>query len=84
MEAENKKDQTLEDVFEQLDEVVKKLEGEAVSLEDSFQLYHEGMELLKICNDKIETIEKKVMILDKEISAGQRRSPKRDHGGDGV
>ncbi len=49
MEAENKKDQTLEDVFEQLDEVVKKLEGEAVSLEDSFQLYHEGMELLKIC-----------------------------------
>ena len=65
-EAENKKDQTLEDVFEQLDEVVKKLEGEAVSLEDSFQLYHEGMELLKICNDKIETIEKKVMILDKD------------------
>ena len=63
MEAENKKDQTLEDVFEQLDEVVKKLEGEAVSLEDSFQLYHEGMELLKICNDKIE---KKVMILDKD------------------
>ena len=63
MEAENKKDQTLEDVFEQLDEVVK---GEAVSLEDSFQLYHEGMELLKICNDKIETIEKKVMILDKD------------------
>ena len=66
MEAENKKDQTLEDVFEQLDEVVKKLEREAVSLEDSFQLYHEGMELLKICNDKIETIEKKVMILDKD------------------
>ena len=66
MEAENKKDQTLEDVFEQLDEVVKKLEVEAVSLEDSFQLYHEGMELLKICNDKIETIEKKVMILDKD------------------
>ena len=28
MEAENKKDQTLEDVFEQLDEVVKKLENE--------------------------------------------------------
>ena len=29
-------------------------------------MYHEGMELLKICNDKIETIEKKVMILDKD------------------
>ena len=28
MEAENKKDQTLEDVFEQLDEVVKKIRRE--------------------------------------------------------
>ena len=34
-------------IRDRLDEVVKKLEGEAVSLEDSFQLYHEGMELLK-------------------------------------
>ncbi len=66
METENKTVQTLEDVFGQLDEVVEKLEGESVSLEDSFQLYHKGMELLKICNAKIETIEKKVMVLDKD------------------
>ena len=49
MEAENKKDQTLEDVFEQLDEVVKKLEGEAVSLEDSFQLRSEERRVGKEC-----------------------------------
>lgn len=57
-------EQTLEQVFEQLDEVVEKLEGESVSLEESFQLYHKGMDLLKICNDKIDTVEKKMMILD--------------------
>lgn len=58
------KEQTLEEVFEQLDKVLEKLEGETVSLEESFQLYHEGMDLLKTCNDKIDTVEKKMMVLD--------------------
>ena len=57
-------DKTLEMVFQELDEVVKKLEGEAISLEESFQLYHKGMDLLKVCNEKIDTVEKKMMILD--------------------
>ena len=57
-------DKTLEEVFEQLDEVVKHLEGETISLEDSFRLYHQGMELLKVCNDKIDLVEKKMLVLD--------------------
>ena len=57
-------DKTLEIVFQELDEVVKALEGEAVSLEDSFKLYRKGMDLLKVCNEKIDTVEKKMMILD--------------------
>ena len=58
------KDKSLEEVFEQLDEIVEQLEETTVSLEDSFQLYHKGMELLKVCNDKIDTVEKKMMMLD--------------------
>jgi exodeoxyribonuclease VII small subunit len=57
-------DKTLETVFEQLDEVVKQLEEGTVSLEESFRLYHQGMELLKVCNDKIDLVEKKMLILD--------------------
>ena len=57
-------EQSLETVFEQLDEVVEQLEAEDVSLEDSFGLYHKGMDLLKVCNEKIDTIEKKMMMLD--------------------
>ena len=57
-------EQSLETVFEQLDESVGQLEAENVSLEDSFALYHKGMDLLKVCNEKIDTIEKKMMILD--------------------
>ena len=57
-------DKTLEMVFQELDEVVKTLEGESLSLEDSFKFYHRGMDHLKICNEKIDTVEKKMMILD--------------------
>lgn len=57
-------EQSLETVFEQLDKIVEQLEAEDVSLEDSFGLYHKGMDLLKVCNEKIDTIEKKMMMLD--------------------
>lgn len=57
-------EQSLETIFEQLDEIVEQLEAEDVSLEDSFGLYHKGMDLLKVCNEKIDTIEKKMMMLD--------------------
>lgn len=60
------KDKSLEEVFEQLDEIVVQLEETDVSLENSFKLYHEGMELLKICNDKIDTVEKKMLMLDED------------------
>ena len=56
--------QSLETIFGQLDEIVDALESEDVSLEQSFELYHKGIDLLKVCNEKIDTIEKKMMILD--------------------
>ena len=57
--------QSLEEVFNNLDNVVKQLEGADVSLEESFQLYYKGMELLKTCNEKIDNIEKKILVLDR-------------------
>lgn len=59
-------EQSLETVFEELDNIVEKMEGEDVSLEESFQLYHKGLDLLKVCNEKIDTIEKKMLILDED------------------
>ncbi len=57
-------EQTLETVFKELDKLIDSLEGENISLEESFQMYHKGMELLKVCNEKIDTIEKKMIMLD--------------------
>lgn len=55
---------TLEEQFQSLEEVVNRLEQEEISLEESFQLYQKGMTLLKNCNDTIDTVEKKVLMLD--------------------
>jgi exodeoxyribonuclease VII small subunit len=53
----------LEEAFENLNQIVEALEKPDVSLEDSFALYQEGMKLLKKCNDSIDKVEKKLIIL---------------------
>ena len=60
---------TLEQTFAGLEEVIQKMERGDVSLEESFKLYHEGMDMLKSCNDKIDKIEKQMLILDEEGAA---------------
>ena len=59
-----KQGKTLEQTFEQLESVMEELEKEEISLEDSFRLYQEGMKLLKECNDSIDKLEKKLIILE--------------------
>ena len=57
---------SLEEAFRMLDEITRSLEKEDISLEDSFSAYKKGMDLLKICNDKIDQVEKKVLVLNEE------------------
>lgn len=57
---------TLDEAFATLDEVTKALEDESISLEESFQLYQKGMQLLKYCNDGIDAVEKKVLVINGE------------------
>ena len=48
----------LEEMFAELDLLAEKLENRDTSLEDSFILYRQGMELLKLCSGKLDTVEK--------------------------
>ncbi|HIW84270.1 MAG TPA: exodeoxyribonuclease VII small subunit [Candidatus Dorea gallistercoris] len=63
---EQKQEETLDQTFTKLEEVIRKMEAEDISLEESFALYHKGMDMLKSCSDKIDTIEKKMLVLDEE------------------
>ena len=40
-----------------------------VPLEESFSLYHAGMEMLKACNGRLDKVEKKMLALDSEGEA---------------
>ena len=61
-------EKTLEEVLLEIEEIIGRLQQREVSLEDSFVLYQQGIEKLKICNDKIDTVEKKLLILNEEGS----------------
>lgn len=54
----------LEEAFLKLEEIVEALEREDITLEQSFGEYQKGMELLKKCNETIDGVEKKVLILN--------------------
>lgn len=54
----------LNTMFEKLEQVIGSLEGNETTLEESFSLYSQGMEMVKECSKTIDEIEKKVMVLD--------------------
>ena len=64
--ADNKKEFNLEEAFLQLNQTIENLEREDISLEESFIEYQKGMELLKQCNDAIDKVEKKVLVLNEK------------------
>lgn len=59
-----KAEKTLESSFEDLETILSKLEDNTTNLDDSFRLYQQGIKLLKTCNDSIDKIEKKIVILN--------------------
>ena len=59
-----KKKENLKEMFKDLEELIGKMENEEITLEQTFDLYNNGMELLKKCNLSIDEVEKKVLVLD--------------------
>ncbi len=60
------KTKTLEESMAELEAVMNELEREDITLEESFSLYNTGMKLLKNCNDAIDKVEKKLIVLNEE------------------
>lgn len=57
---------SLEGTFEQIEEVIARLETEEITLEESFQEYNRGMKLLQHCNATIDQVEKKVLQINED------------------
>lgn len=54
---------TLEEAFSQIEEILAAMEKPDISLSASFEAYERGIALLKLCNEKIDRVEKQMIIL---------------------
>lgn len=64
--SEKKETQTIEEALMELDSIVERLESADISLEESFLTYQSGMKLLKECSEKIDTVEKKMLMMNED------------------
>lgn len=62
----SKKQKSFEENLQRLEEIVSSLEEGNISLENSINLFEEGMKLTRECNEKLESIENRINILINE------------------
>ena len=59
----------IEDNFEQLEDIISKMQSDRITLEQSFELYNKGLSLVQDCNNQIDKIEiKELEILPTMVS----------------
>ena len=51
--------QSFEESFQKLEDIIRKLENDDVSLEESIEMYEEGMKLVSACSEKLDTVDKR-------------------------
>ena len=59
---------SIEDGLKRLSEITGEMEEEDCSLERSFSLYEEGTALIKYVNSKVEEVEAKVSLIERDGS----------------
>lgn len=64
-------EQSFENMMEELENIVKKLDNETVSLEEALDLYQRGMKLSASCDETLKNAEKKVNELMKSNDGEQ-------------
>lgn len=54
------KDLSFEEALKQLESIVEKLEKGEIPLEESLKLFEEGIHLIRLCQEKLEGVEKRI------------------------
>ncbi len=63
-------EKSIEQTFQELEQMIEKLESSEISLEESFASYEAGMKLVKACGEKIDLVEKQMLVLQEGSSDG--------------
>lgn len=64
-----------EKAFQQLETIVKRLESEELPLDEALQLFEEGIRLSRLCNQKLEEVEKKIELILADAKGQPRIEP---------
>ena len=59
---------SLEEHFEQIEEIIEQMETGDITLDKSFELYKKGLEEIKAANAMLETIEKAMLVMNEDGS----------------
>jgi len=57
-------EKTLEEAFNELDELIQTMEEKNLPLEETFKLYKEGVSLVEFCSKKIEKVECDIKVVN--------------------
>lgn len=66
---------TFEQAMDRLEAIVAKLESGEVPLEAAIEMFQEGMELSRLCGQKLEQVERRIEMLVEGESGGMGRKP---------
>ena len=66
MAKKDQQNKNFEAALEELEQVVEQLESGDLSLEDSLAAFEKGVGLIKLCDEKLTEVEKKVELLVKD------------------
>ena len=61
--------------FQQLEKIVQRLEGEEMPLDESLQLFEEGIRLSRFCHQRLEEVEKKIELILADAKGQQVTEP---------
>ena len=63
---EKKKVKSIEETMKELEAIIEKMEDRENTLEDSFACFEAGMKLVKECSERIDNVEKQIMVFSEE------------------
>ena len=70
-----RKSNEFEKAFQHLETIVKRLESEEMPLDESLQLFEEGIRLSRFCHQRLEEVEKKIELILADAKGQPRTEP---------
>ena len=71
----SKSETTFESALERLEQIVEEMEGDKLPLEELLGRYEEGTRLVKICQERLSSAEKRIELITKNAAGSAELAP---------